>query len=656
MRSVSSVTSSDSSREDDTSSSCEVQSIEDLVIEFAGLKSASDSSMTRPLSATTTPPSSVAITVQSPSDAQTPVPLPRARHSACVFVASLNSNRTDVELARLVTTSFKKWGDILSVKVLRDPANRPYAFVQYATDKECNRAIKMGHNSLLNARNIRCEHAKVNRTIFVKSAILLTESQIRDKFKTFGEIEQMVATNGRGTRFINDPNDESAHNWVCKFVYRDDAIRAFANLPDEKFYAAEWAKNIERDDDRYFHDDKPESLSEALVWPAQNGGNGIDKKSIYVGQLRLQAKETEIVKKFEQHGRVESIEIYQGRDSCFAFIRFASESSAASAVERENHAQFQGRTLHVLYREKHQREIPKVRPGIHLAPPPIMKRFTNFVGSYAGPPTWKKPQHRYVPIRGQVKGNTYGTSERESKVDAVRKPLSNLQIDSNTPWADEGYLHLPTHVQRPGIDNVENDINRNAVIGQELEELRNKSHVKISHVTIPKCPVRAENGSEEEVVVLKDSFVTPPQSNSLGEQPGRFRASLAVGADGRERSNRFKNYNFKRGNQFFDYPSNQGSYPYFVYYTGPEMGSGFGGYPTSAMGMMPPYSAVHGSHMSHGPPLQYQQASALSSSGGSYYYPPYYHIPYEMLQSGSGNYPINQYLYCYLPDDTNECS
>lgn len=656
MKSVSSSASSGSNREDKLSARSDVESSENLGTEPALLESACNSSMTRPLSANTTPPSSVARTVHSPTHPDISIPLPRARHSACVFVASLNSNRTDDELARLVTNSFEKWGDILSIKVLRDTANRPYAFVQYATDQECNRAIELGHNSYLDARNIRCEHAKVNRTIFVKSPIQLTESHVRDNFDTFGEIEQMVATNGRGTRFLNIPGDEGAYNWVCKFVYRDDAIRAFANLPNAVFYAAEWAKNIERDDDRYFHEEKLQSLSEGVVWPLQSAGSEIDKQSIYVGQLRLQAKELEIVKRFEQHGRVAGIEIHQRRDSCFAFIRYASEISAASAVERENHAQFQGKALHVQYREIHLTAETKARPGIHLAPPPITKRFTNLAEAIVGPSYWKKPQNRHAPIPGQVKGNDYGTSKRVDKANTIRRPLFNLQPDSNTSWADSDYTRSADHEKQSEIDHHENDVNRNAILGKELEKLRNKSHVKILHAPMPEGPIHDVNESGEELVALKDTFVTPPQSNSMGEQPGAYRASLAVGVDGRERSNRFKNYNFKRGNQFFDYPGNPGTYPYFVYYPRPEMGSGSGVCPTSPMGMVPPYSPVHGPHMSHCPPLQYQPSATLSSSGGSFYYPPYYHIPYEMPPPGSSTYSINPYLYYYLPEDTYECS
>lgn len=53
------------------------------------------------------------------------------------------------------------------VKVLVDTKNRPYAFVQYKTEKEAKFAIKVAQGALLNNRPIRCEHARVNRTLFL---------------------------------------------------------------------------------------------------------------------------------------------------------------------------------------------------------------------------------------------------------------------------------------------------------------------------------------------------------------------------------------------------------------------------------------------------------------------------------------------------------
>ena len=89
-------------------------------------------------------------------------------------------------------------GHISHSQVLRDTCNRPYAFVQYTTDSDSKLAIEKGHNSVLDGRNIRCEAAKVNRTLFVSSKSFLSKSIIRDRLSNFGEIEELLLVHLRG--------------------------------------------------------------------------------------------------------------------------------------------------------------------------------------------------------------------------------------------------------------------------------------------------------------------------------------------------------------------------------------------------------------------------------------------------------------------------
>lgn len=62
-----------------------------------------------------------------------------------------------------------------------DSKNRPYAFVQYQTEKEAKEAIKNAQGALLNNRPIRCEPARVNRTLFLtpKSNINALKAHVR---------------------------------------------------------------------------------------------------------------------------------------------------------------------------------------------------------------------------------------------------------------------------------------------------------------------------------------------------------------------------------------------------------------------------------------------------------------------------------------------
>lgn len=72
---------------------------------------------------------------------------------------------------------------------------------------------------------------------------------------------------------------------------------------------------------------------------------------LYVGNLPFTADEDSVRQLFAQQGTVESVKIitdsYYGRSKGFGFVEMASEEDAASAIEKLNGAELEGRTLRV---------------------------------------------------------------------------------------------------------------------------------------------------------------------------------------------------------------------------------------------------------------------------------------------------------------------
>lgn len=314
--------------------------------------------------------------------------LARGRPSSCVFVASLCSSLLDDELCLSVTRHFEQWGKLSTVKVLRDTSNRPYAFVQYGNDEDCKRAIKFGHNSVLNGRNLRCEHAKVNRTLFICCPTVLNEEGIKLFLETYGEIEQVAISTINGTlSHKRSAEENSSRFWYAKFAYRDDAIRAYANLTEGDIYRVEWAQNIDADTQAV--NEEYEAVSK------------FDKFSIFVGQLAHSIQEKDLYERFSRHGKIEHMELICKPTNVFAFIKFEEESSAASSVERENHTMLCGKTMHVQYREIHSYSSkgPLERSrGLALAPPPINLSKRQVSGNY------KKFDRRFPNSGGRSDG------------------------------------------------------------------------------------------------------------------------------------------------------------------------------------------------------------------------------------------------------------
>lgn len=345
----------------------------------------------------------------------------RGRPSSCVFVASLAASLSDDELCISVTESFKQYGQLARVKVLRDPANRPYAFVQYTNDKDAKRALKMAQGSVLNGRTLRCESARVNRTLFVTHNSSTPFKEVAEICENFGELEQLVPSKDQNqyARRYSYPA-ANGFSWFVQFAYRDDAIRAFANLRSDPNWDVDWVQNI--DVPKYFNllskrkskegsinnnddeSDDDESDDDVDDDGGYNSGNErdledqersndhvvIDKKSIFIGQLDPSVTKEKLIDRFSAHGKIADINLISKATNVFSFIRFETEEAAAAALERENHAIFLNKTMHVQYKviggrygKKHLRKqnpnyfVSNGRqrrfagPQVNLAPPPI---------------------------------------------------------------------------------------------------------------------------------------------------------------------------------------------------------------------------------------------------------------------------------------------
>ncbi|GEQ70753.1 hypothetical protein JCM33374_g4432 [Metschnikowia sp. JCM 33374] len=366
----------------------------------------------------------------------------KRRPSSCMFVASLRSTCSDDELCRSVTRHFQVYGELASVKVLRDPMNRPYAFVQYTNDRDCKQAIKMGHNSELDGRKLRCEAAKVNRTLFISSFRETRKSDLQQLVRDFGETE-LIAPSSHTGRVIDASSPDSSFNWFVKFSYRDDAIRAFASLSDNEEYHVEWAQNI---------DDVPVKSSQ------------FDKFSIFIGQLPASVTEADIRYHFSSHGTIKEVSIIHKSFSTFAFVTFAEEAAAASAVARDNHSMFMNKTIHVQYREitskANSRVLLSPRIPVALAPPPIhLKRFPNPVTRW---PASARP-NQYDIYSGGLKSPVIDQSNisysqeyylKEAKPErdyqaAVPRFRETRRVSSQNPVSDQNSIYYLIPSARP---------------------------------------------------------------------------------------------------------------------------------------------------------------------------------------------------------------
>ncbi|CAO3649650.1 unnamed protein product [Mucor fragilis] len=262
--------------------------------------------------------------------------------AACVFVASLNKDLKDADLKTSVYEHFLKWGHIMSVKVFKDWLKRPYAFVQYEAVDDCKQALKEAPKTSINGRRIRCEPARVNRSICLVSLNQpFNKRHVSNVLSEYGEIEDMNILQPHG----------KFHSIIIKFKYRDDAIKAYMELKFPK-------KNLlnERSRQQWFVE-WAAYLSSDNVYGVCGTACRLDKHAIFIGNLPESVNEEDLFIKFTTYGHILDIHLIRKPvfrntyKKVFAFVKYQSEKETAEAIDAENGALYKDKIIRVCYRQ-----------------------------------------------------------------------------------------------------------------------------------------------------------------------------------------------------------------------------------------------------------------------------------------------------------------
>ncbi|KAI9250546.1 hypothetical protein BDA99DRAFT_575447 [Phascolomyces articulosus] len=299
----------------------------------------------------------------------------RGNPAACIFVASLTKGKNDEELNVSVSKHFEQWGDLLNVKVLKDWMGRPYAFVQFERTQDAKKALQNAPGTVLDGRNIRCEPARVNRTLSISScgpSPLMIE-EIETELAAFGKVEDITMIHGYPIS-----NGNVGEVVFVKYCYRDDAVKAFLTLSKmtQKWWV-EWASNLDTaitnrspatnpSGSTTFYNNNNDIRSYGT--PRGDGGNNHgrlrstttttnpeqQRDNVFIGNLFDDVTEDELRERFNPYGTIHNLRIIRKTfpfKRVFAFIRFKEDAEAKKAIDMENDLDWHDKKLRVAYRE-----------------------------------------------------------------------------------------------------------------------------------------------------------------------------------------------------------------------------------------------------------------------------------------------------------------
>jgi len=279
--------------------------------------------------------------------------------SACVFVANLASSQTDEQLLASVEKYFKQFGR-LHVKIRRDNKGNPYSFCQFESDEVARLAVTEGRHAIIDetGRRIRCEPAKVNRTLVLakRDDSVITRDEVDKMLFGYGPLEaiEFSAAIGRTpTRTLN-------HGVRCfvRFSYRQDAVDCYQFFRCHQVWSADWTHNFP------VAQLVPPTIERIHV-------QELDPESVFVGKLNPnQVTEDALRARFQEHGPIVEIHLLKkekpgiGRIA-FAFIKYENAEDAAAAIEAENNTEFLGNLIHVQQREVHKKAAQPAYTSAH---------------------------------------------------------------------------------------------------------------------------------------------------------------------------------------------------------------------------------------------------------------------------------------------------
>ncbi|KAH0607548.1 uncharacterized protein H6S33_002582 [Morchella sextelata] len=286
-----------------------------------------------------------------------------ARHglpSACIFVANLAATQTDDQLMKSLQSHFGKFGR-LHVKIRRDTKSNPYSFCQFECDETARLALRDGRNAIIDStgRRIRCEPAKVNRTLVLSKmdCNVFNENDARKILFGFGETETMEFARDGDTLPVRGTKE--GRRCFVRFAYRQDAVDCYQYFRHHCAWTADWTSNF----------------SVPNVIPRIQTVE-IDPVSIFIGKLNPDSiGENELRARFSRYGMIVECNLVNraskngiGRNA-FAFVKYEAEEMANRALEEENNSLFLGKHIHVQKREIHKKPIRMAPNGPRLGGP-----------------------------------------------------------------------------------------------------------------------------------------------------------------------------------------------------------------------------------------------------------------------------------------------
>lgn len=261
-----------------------------------------------------------------------------------LYVGNLDASVSEDLLCAL----FSQIGAVKGCKIIREPGNDPYAFVEFTNHQAAATALAAMNKRLFLEKEMKVNWATSpgnqpkqdtsnHHHIFVGDLSPEIETQtLREAFAPFGEISNC--------RIVRDPQTLKSKGYAfVSFVKKAEAENAIAAMNGQWLGSRSIRTNWSTRKPPPPRSERPARQGKQPTFEEVYNQSSPTNCTVYCGGFTNGISEELMQKTFSPFGVIQDIRVF--KDKGYAFIRFATKEAATHAIESTHNTEINGQTV-----------------------------------------------------------------------------------------------------------------------------------------------------------------------------------------------------------------------------------------------------------------------------------------------------------------------
>uniref|UniRef100_A0A2L2Y0Q8 Putative rox8 n=3 Tax=Parasteatoda tepidariorum TaxID=114398 RepID=A0A2L2Y0Q8_PARTP len=264
-------------------------------------------------------------------------------HPRTLYVGNLDPSVTE----ELILALFGQIGPVKGCKIIQEPGNDPYCFVEF-TDHQAAAAALLAMNKRLclgkemkvnwatSPSNTPKQDTSKHHHIFVGDLSPEIETaQLREAFAVFGEISDC--------RVVRDPQTLKSKGYgFVSFVKKADAENAI-NVMNGQWLGSRAIRTNWATRKPPANRSQSDSIAKLLTFDEVYNQSSPTNCTVYCGGIAQGLTDELMQKTFSAFGQIQEVRVF--KDKGYAFIRFGTKESATHAIVSTHNTEINGQTV-----------------------------------------------------------------------------------------------------------------------------------------------------------------------------------------------------------------------------------------------------------------------------------------------------------------------